>query len=341
MIRFLKNYFSTLSFLGILFVFYSTHWAFIHYVSGEYSIIYQTIHFSGKSFFLFIIGLYALLLIPFYIKYTSPSKALILYQYISKKWKHSETPWTKKETNAILSWIVKWFFGPMMLTSLLEYGNIGYVFFTTTVFPSFLSRQFFDTFLYPTLLSIIFLVDLVPFVLGYCLEGKLFNNTIRSVNPYLWAWCFALLCYYPFYQMFSLFLWSVTHTYPYFHNTYVHIFFCSLLLIFIGIYARASPTLGLKASNLTNRWIVSHGPYKYIRHPAYVCKNIARWIGILPFLTQAIADANIWRFVALILGISGVSFVYYMRALSEEWHLNEDPEYIQYKKKVPHRFFPW
>gem|GEM_PF-2882451 len=131
----------------------------------------------------------------------------------------------------------------MMLVSLLGYGNIGYTFFTTSDFPPLLSRQFFDVYLYPTLLSIIFLVDLVPFVLGYCLEGKLFKNTIRSVNPHLSAWCFALLCYYPFSNMFFLFFGNPISTYPVFYNTYVHIVFCSLLLIFIGIYARASPAL--------------------------------------------------------------------------------------------------
>jgi len=341
MSNFLKNYFSTLSFLGILFAVYNYHAAFTQYTTGEYSFFYHTLSISAKHFFLIIIGCYIIFLIPFYLIYTQPSKARILYQYIWKKWYNRTTVWTKLETNALLGWIVKWFFWPIMIYSILHYGNIGYVFFSSDAIPDIWSRHFFDVYFYPTAISILFLIDLLPFIWGYCLEGKVFGNTIRSVNPYLSAWCFALVCYYPFSYFLDLFFWYSVHTYPVFSNTYIHIFFWTLLLIFIGIYSRASVALGLKASNLTNRGIVSRGPYAYIRHPAYICKNIARWIGILPFLIQAIREGNISQFFILFLWISGITFVYYMRALSEEWHLNADVEYLDYKKKVPHRFFPW
>ncbi|MCK7492814.1 MAG: hypothetical protein MZW92_15765 [Comamonadaceae bacterium] len=52
-----------------------------------------------------------------------------------------------------------------------------------------------------------------------------------------------------------------------------------LLLVLMAIYASASVALGLKAGNLTHRGIVARGPYAFIRHPAYTCKNMAWWIG--------------------------------------------------------------
>ena len=49
------------------------------------------------------------------------------------------------------------------------------------------------------------------------------------------------------------------------------------LLISLGIYSWASVALGFKASNLTNRGIVSHGPYAYVRHPG-LCREEPRLV---------------------------------------------------------------
>jgi protein-S-isoprenylcysteine O-methyltransferase Ste14 len=41
-----------------------------------------------------------------------------------------------------------------------------------------------------------------------------------------------------------------------------------------------------------------------------------------------------------VLGLVGLTFIYYMRARTEEKHLRKDPEYRAYMKKVPWRFIP-
>lgn len=61
----------------------------------------------------------------------------------------------------------------------------------------------------------------------------------------------------------------------------------------MAIYAWASWALGLKASNLTNRGIVTTGPYKYIRHPAYICKNTAWLIGGIPMVYVAMTSESL------------------------------------------------
>ena len=86
--------------------------------------------------------------------------------------------------------------------------------------------------------------------------------------------------------------------FPQFENSFAQIFFPTLILILMAIYSWASLSLGFKASNLTNRGIVSHGPYKYIRHPAYICKNLAWWLGGLPFLITALNKNDGWLFLA-------------------------------------------
>lgn len=71
----------------------------------------------------------------------------------------------------------------------------------------------------------------------------------------------------------------------------------------MAIYSRASLALGFKASNLTNRGIVSHGPYKYVRHPAYICKNLAWIIGGFPMIYMAL-DNGSTNIFAVLFGLS-------------------------------------
>ena len=108
----------------------------------------------------------------------------------------------------------------------------------------------------------------------------------------------------------------------------------------MAIYASASVALGLKASNLTHRGIISRGPYSIVRHPAYICKNMAWWIGSIPL---AIAAFN----QSLVAGLMTVGSVvawtslYALRALTEEDHLRKvDGEYAAYAAKVRYRFIP-
>jgi len=95
-----------------------------------------------------------------------------------------------------------------------------------------------------------------------------------------------------------------------------------LISLLWGIFAWASVALGFKASNLTNRGIVASGPYRFVRHPAYVAK-------VLIWLIQGIFFAQYTAGILL-----GFMIIYYLRAWTEERHLSRDPDYLAYKKKV-------
>ena len=41
---------------------------------------------------------------------------------------------------------------------------------------------------------------------------------------------------------------------------------------------------GFRFSNLTHRGILTHGPYAWTKHPAYLSKNLFWWFAVLPFL---------------------------------------------------------
>jgi protein-S-isoprenylcysteine O-methyltransferase Ste14 len=77
-----------------------------------------------------------------------------------------------------------------------------------------------------------------------------------------------------------------------------------------------------------------------VRHPAYAAKNFSWWCVMFPVaLYQAGAQKSAAPLLQ-VLGLVGLTFIYYMRARTEEKHLRKDPEYRAYMKKVPWRFIP-
>ena len=78
------------------------------------------------------------------------------------------------------------------------------------------------------------------------------------------------------------------------------------MLLCIGIYVWASLALGWRASNLTNRGIVTTGPYRWLRHPAYAAKNVSWWIGATPLVIR-FAYSDPWRLTPVIVGTAAWS----------------------------------
>jgi len=100
------------------------------------------------------------------------------------------------------------------------------------------------------------------------------------------------------------------------------------LVMLTGVYAWATMVFGLRFSNLTYRGVITHGPYRFTRHPAYLSKNLFWWSATLPFLVTSGGPMEALRNVV---GISLVSAIYYWRARTEEAHLlREDAKYREY-----------
>jgi protein-S-isoprenylcysteine O-methyltransferase Ste14 len=116
----------------------------------------------------------------------------------------------------------------------------------------------------------------------------------------------------------------------------------AVLVGLTAIYAWATIAFGFRFSNLTHRGILTHGPYAFSRHPAYLSKNLFWWISTIPFLTTgSMVDAA--RAVLLMCAVSGV---YYWRARTEERHLGLDPAYRDYsawmeRNGLVPRFIGW
>lgn len=169
--------------------------------------------------------------------------------------------------------------------------------------------------------NVIFVVDCGAALLGYGLESRWLGNKTRSVETSALGWAAALACYPPFNDVLGTFLpMGGQHVWMSSSGQLA----CRVIsLAMFTVYAWATVSFGLKFSNLTNRGVIERGPYRFIRHPAYVCKSIAWWLESLPSLTPTTAF-----FLTLLNG------VYALRAWTEERHLSKDPSYRAYRARV-------
>lgn len=250
---------------------------------------------------------------------------------------------TPAERVAVLTALLKAFFGPLMVMSLMGFclaaWHNGHGLLAAGA-AGLGVRGLFDRFGFWFLMQVILFVDVAIFTVGYLVETKRLGNEIRSVDPTLLGWAAALLCYPPF-NTFTAMILGAQHTdFPRFENTTLHLALNSLLLALMAVYASASVALGLKASNLTHRGIVARGPYAIVRHPAYTCKNMAWWIGSVPLVSLAFERGAAEGLLALA-SVAGWTLLYVLRALTEEDHLRRvDGEYAAYAALVRHRFIP-
>ena len=232
------------------------------------------------------------------------------------------------------SWLIKAFFLPMMLSYL--YGNYEMVInwnYST-------EGNFFRWF--DLALTCLYIADLIPACVGYMMNAKLFDNNIRSSESTVRGWLVCLICYTPFWHvlMYGNYLpymdgynWT-----DWLGQSEWKWVWAGFILLALTLYASASVCFGTRWSNLTYRGLISHGPYAITKHPAYVFKNVSWWLISVPFIVHGDIGEAI-RQIAMILV---VNFIYYQRAITEERHLSQWPEYREYATYMNERsVFRW
>ncbi len=242
------------------------------------------------------------------------------------QWRKVDYPLVK---NHFRGWVVKLFFLPLMFIYLQ--GNMSTI--KRNSFSSIIDNFSFGAF-YDYMYNYLFTIDLVYVCVGYALTLKILDNHIRSAEPTFFGWGIALFCYQPFWSL-------IGGQYLKYDNNYFwgnllngepfwYVVWGSSILILIGIYVWATVPFGIRFSNLTHRGIITNGPYRFMRHPAYVSKNISWWLISVPFIHQSSPTEAI-RLSLLLLG---VNTIYFFRARTEEKHLSQDPIYIQYAMAI-------
>jgi protein-S-isoprenylcysteine O-methyltransferase Ste14 len=367
--RFAANYFSTLGFIGL------SYWV-ISDLSGFHRSMLQgqwqfgmfeidavlTVH----TLFLFLIALYAVVLIPFYARYPwLHSKAFVFLQGLrlslarigrpqsparrALQTQHSwrlplKTGLSPAAKQAGLALLLKFFFAPLMINWCLNHiadAANSVVQLLDGIDEGVSGRELFDTWLFWACFQLILFVDTLLFTLGYIIEVPALGNRIRSVDPTFFGWFICLACYPPFNDFTSRFLVWQSSDFPHFDSTTLHYAANIALLTALAIYSWASVALGFKASNLTNRGIIGHGPYAFVRHPAYAAKNLAWWIGALPNLYIVFASGDARAAGYSLLALCGWTTIYALRAITEERHLLlANNGYAEYMTRVRWRFIP-
>jgi protein-S-isoprenylcysteine O-methyltransferase Ste14 len=190
----------------------------------------------------------------------------------------------------------------------------------------------FNNIFFPLTVTSFFLIDTVTFLFGYLFESEKLGNKLRSVDSTWSGWLVAIICYNPFNELLSKLAPFHASTYAYFDQSMNGTFALRLaIVLLLFVYTWASVSLGTRASNLTNRGIVSKGAYKLVRHPAYISKVAAWWVMLIPLLSNnpmVVTGMFVW------------TILYFLRAITEERHLSQDPDYVEYCRKVKWRFIP-
>lgn len=241
----------------------------------------------------------------------------------------------------LLGFTVKGYFLPLMAV----YLNNEFTSITTT----FNASGYHALTTYDCWFHLGYAIDLLFCVVGYATASKLFDSHIRSVEPTMTGWVVALICYQPFYSVIGRFYLSYEG--PLYWDNWLaplpvlRTVWAVVIVVLVMIYSLATVAFGLRFSNLTHRGIITSGPYRFTKHPAYLSKNLSWWLISVPFIVTDDAAMTV-RHCLLLLALNTV---YFIRARTEERHLSRDPTYVAYARWIDehgmlsrlNRYLPW
>jgi len=224
--------------------------------------------------------------------------------------------------NHARGWLVKAFFLPLMVVYV--HGSAGRVLDFSLDGATWANLRLYD-FLYDGA----FLVDLTFTVIGYSLSFRLADAHVRSAEPTMLGWAAALFCYQPFYS-----LWEKQYV-PYAGPGFgavlaewptLRALWAGVIIALVVAYALTTITFGWRFSNLTHRGILTNGPFRFTKHPAYLSKNVSWWMASMPFALAGSPQEALRHSLMLLC----INAIYFLRARTEERHLSRDPRYVAY-----------
>lgn len=170
-------------------------------------------------------------------------------------------------------------------------------------------------------------IDVVIALFGYLFGTHLLNNQIKSVDESLKGWIICIICYPPFLYFYKILL-SQVDNYTWTDWAKGEWWYYPWLIMVITtwlLYWFSHAHFGVKFSNLTWRGLIDKGLYKFVKHPAYLSKNVYWWLYTVPLFGVVGMDL-----VQNICALMVTNLIYYFRAKTEEAHLRKFTEYQQY-----------
>ncbi len=229
----------------------------------------------------------------------------------------------------LLGWLVKGFFLPLMFVAFCD--NLSNILQWNAHLPLASFKGFYD-FAFVGM----YFVDVAWVSMTYLMALRLTDTHIRSTEPTLLGWFVALACYQPFWSLVgSKYLaydaatqpwgdWMQAVPMPY--RPVIYASWGTVILLLVAVYVWATISFGGRFSNLTHRGIITNGPYRYLKHPAYVAKNLSWWLLSMPFML----NGSPWQSLRQCLLLLMLNGIYFLRAKTEERHLWVDPIYAAY-----------
>ena len=223
----------------------------------------------------------------------------------------------------VLGWAVKFFFLPLMVGYAVRHVQAlaGMPWPAVNASP----RLWFEL-----AMALLYFVDVVWGAVGYLWSLRLTDSQVRSTEPTALGWLVALACYEPIsravFPAYFAYGGGPAWGHWFAGQPVAYALWALLIVALTAVYAGATVAFGLRFSNLTHRGIITSGPYRWLRHPAYVSKNLSWWLISMPFMVHTHWTDSL-RLCLMLLAVNGV---YWLRARTEERHLLQDPMYGAY-----------
>ena len=178
-------------------------------------------------------------------------------------------------------------------------------------------------------------IDLAFGLAGYVFASNNLVPTIRDTNPSPLGWVVCLVCYPPISHHWPAALsvaalevrWPQLATMS---QDPVVLVGAAAMLLAMAVYIPATVVFGLRFSNLTNRGVITSGPYRLTKHPAYLAHIVNAWVIVCIFLPASGARFT-WDLVLVPLAYT---VLYTLRMKTEEAHMRSDPDYQRYEEWI-------
>jgi len=225
-----------------------------------------------------------------------------------------------EQRTSLMGWGVKLFFVPLMIAWSLTW--------TRDLLHDWDWSRPAVWFVLP--LTVMYTIDVLFGTIGYLSTASKIGGQIRSVDTTRSGWIAALSCYPPFLALTAdgLLNYRVGSDWKCWlePGSGLFVVWGSIILLLTGIYVWSTVSFGPRFSNLTNRGIITSGPYRWFKHPAYFSKNLSWWMMAVPFA----GESGLGVALVSCIGLLGVNAIYWIRAKTEERHLMMDPDYVRY-----------
>lgn len=268
---------------------------------------------------------------------------LLISRSVSGKFRsaYANARWTIIR-DELLSWLLYGFFLPINFVELVK--TLGAVRGQEALL---FSGDWVQTQAY--IIMVIYGMLIAAITPGYLFGTRLIRTETRNVDRTWFGWTITLICYDPIVTaVFGRWLdyrtavegdiwvrpWAVA-----FADVPLLLFAVGGFIVFCEIiHLWGEAQFGLRASNISNRGVITTGLFRLTKHPIFVAKCVGWFFIWVPFMAggDLITDLRftiLWGFVCVI---------YVLRAVAEERVMAKDPDYVAYGLYMDkHGMFAW